>query len=373
VRTANIFNLGIKELRGLARDPILVALIVFAYTVVIYVSAKALPDNLHKAPIAIDDYDRSQLSERIDDAFLMPYFLRPERVDQVQMDRGMDSGRYTFGVVIPPDFQRDLLARRTPEIQVNIDATRMMQAFTGNRDIQMILIGEVQTFWDRYRKSVTLPVGLDLRSRFNPELNKTWFGALTSIIDQITLLSIILTGAALIREREHGTIEHLLVMPVTPIEIMVSKVWSMALVVLIATAGSLTLVVQGFLQVPIQGSIALFLAGALLFVFSTTSLGILMATFARSMPQFGLLMILVIMPLQILSGAFTPRESMPEFVQIFMLGAPNTHFVRLMQTVLFRGAGIVAAWPQLAALAVIGSVAFVISLRRFRRTLGSMA
>jgi ABC-2 type transport system permease protein len=373
MRPANIFHLGVKELRGLARDPIMVGLIIFAYTVVIFVSARAIPDNLHKAPIAIADQDGSPLSQRIADAFLMPYFMRPQMVNPAQMDEGMDTGRYTFGVTIPPEFQSDLLARRTPEIQLNIDATRMMQAFTGNRDVQTIIQGEVQEFWQRHREPFTVPVNLDLRSRFNPELNRTWFGALTSIIDQITMLSIILTGAALIREREHGTIEHLLVMPVTPFEIMVSKVWSMALVVLIATACSLAFVVQGFLKVPIQGSIPLFLAGVLLFVFSTTSIGIVLATVARSMPQFGLLMMLILIPLQVLSGAFTPRESMPEFVQTIMLGAPNTHFVALMQTVLFRGAGIEAAWPQFTALALIGGLLFAISLMRFRRTLGSMA
>lgn len=373
MRAANILHLGVKELRGLARDPILLGIIAFVFTVVIYSAAKALPDNLHKASIAIVDQDRSQVSERIADAFLMPHFQRPDRVDPAQMDAGMDLGRYEFGVVIPPDFQRDLLARRTPEIQLNIDATHMMQAFTGNRDVQMILQAEVQEFWQRYRTPLTVPVGLDLRSRFNPELNKTWFGALTELISQITMLSIILTGAAVIREREHGTIEHLLVMPVTPFEIMVSKVWSMALVVLIVAPCSLLFVIHGVLQVPIQGSLALFIAGTALFVFSTTSLGILMATFARSMPQFGLLMLLVITPLLILSGAFTPRESMPGFVQNIMLGAPNTHFVAFMQTVLFRGAGIDAVWPQLAALALIGTVMFTIALVRFRKTLGSMA
>jgi ABC-2 type transport system permease protein len=373
VRLANIVNLGVKELRGLARDPIMAGLVLFAFTVVVYATAKALPDNLHKAPIAIVDQDGSPLSQRISDAFLPPYFLPPDVVDTARMDAGLDSGRYTFGVIVPPEFQSDLLARRTPDIQLNIDATRMMQAFTGNRDVQAIILGEVQEFWNRYREPLNLPVALDLRSRFNPELDKTWFGSLTELINQITLLSIILTGAALIREREHGTIEHLLVMPVTPFEIMVSKVWSMALVVLVVSPLSILLVVQGFLQVPIQGSILLFLAGTALFVFSTTSLGILMATFARSMPQFGLLMMLVIIPLQILSGSFTPRESMPAFVQDIMLAAPNTHFVMLMQTILFRGAGIEAAWPQFAALTLIGTVLFAISLRRFRKTLGSMA
>src|SRR5690606_37320953 len=141
------------------------------------------------------------------------------------------------------------------------------------------------------------------------------------------MFSIILTGAALIREREHGTVEHLLVMPVTPVEIMVSKVWSMGLVVLVASAFALIFVVQGLLAVPIYGSVLLFLAGAALQLFATTSLGIFLATVAGSMPQFGMLLMLVLMPLQVLSGGMTPRESMPDIIQNIMLVAPNTHFV----------------------------------------------
>src|SRR5690606_16931887 len=179
-----------------------------------------------------------------------------------------------------------------------------------------------------------------------------------------TMLSIILTGAALIREREHGTIEHLLVMPVTPAQIMISKVWSMGLVVLVASGLSLILVVQGVLRVPIEGSIALFLAGAALHLFATTSMGIFMATLARTMPQFGLLLILTLLPLQMLSGGTTPRESMPPFVQDIMLAAPTTHFVSLGQAILYRGAGFNSVWPQFLGLLVIGLIFFIIALGR---------
>ena len=181
-----------------------------------------------------------------------------------------------------------------------------------------------------------------------------------------------LTGAALIREREHGTIEHLLVMPVTPAEIMVSKVWAMGLIVLAATAFSLVVVVQGLLDVPIQGSVPLFLAGAALEIFASTALGILLGTVSRSMPQFGLLLILILLPMEMLSGAMTPRESMPEFVQVVMLAAPNTHFVLLAQAILFRGAGLAVVWPQFLSLAAIGAVLFTISLLRFRKSISTM-
>ena len=184
------------------------------------------------------------------------------------------------------------------------------------------------------------------------------------------MLSIILTGAALIHEREHGTIEHLLVMPVTPFEIMTSKIVSMGLVVLLASSFSITVVVHWILGVPILGSIPLFIAATVLHLFATTCMGIFLATTAGTMPQFGMLLVLVLMPLQMLSGATTPRESMPEAIQNLMLVAPNTHFVMLAQSVLFRGAGLDVVWPQFVALLAIGSVMYYVSLRRFRVYLG---
>jgi ABC-2 type transport system permease protein len=369
MRLANVFQLGVKELWGLVRDPMLLALIVYAFSLSIYTASKSVPETLNRAAIAIVDEDQSPVSSRIITAFYPPYFTVPSLITQSQMDSRMDAGLDTFALDIPPNFQRDLLAGRSPTIQLNIDATRMSQAFTGGGYVQSIVTGEVNEFADRYRSKAPLPVDLALRARFNPQLNKGWFGAINNVISSITMLSIILTGAALIREREHGTIEHLLVMPVTPLEIMLSKIWSMGLVVLVASAFAIIVVVQWALAVPIQGSIWLFLLGTALQLFATTSMGIFLATVAGSMPQFGLLLMLVLLPLQVLSGGTTPRESMPEIIQNIMLAAPNTHFVILAQAVLFRGAGVDVVWPQLLALLVIGAVLFAFSLRRFRKFL----
>ena len=369
MRLANILELGVKELRGLARDPMLMILIVYAFTLSIYAASNAIPETLNRAAIAVVDEDQSPLSSRIITAFNPPYFTIPRLITQREMDSRMDAGVDTFALDIPPNFQRDLLARKSPTLQLNIDATRMTQAFTGGGYIQSIVSGEVGEFLNRYRSSPTVPVDLALRARFNPQLNKGWFGAINQVITSITMLSIILTGAALIREREHGTIEHLLVMPVTPFEIMASKIWSMGLVVLVASGVALLVVVQGFLAVPIEGSMGLFLLGTTLHLFATTCMGIFLATMAGTMPQFGLLLMLILMPLQALSGAMTPRESMPEIIQNIMLAAPNTHFVILAQSVLFRGAGLDVVWPQLLALLGIGAILFVLSLRRFRQFL----
>ncbi|MEI9598077.1 ABC transporter permease [Moellerella wisconsensis] len=369
----NIFNLGMKELRSLSRDKAMLGLIIFAFTVSIYSSATVTPGSLHNAPIAIADQDKSQLSTRIVNSFYAPFFQMPADIVPEQIDGLLDRGTYTFALDIPPNFQRDVLAGRQPEIQVNIDATRMSQAFLGNSYIQNIVQGEVNEFLAKTRNNSVLPVDLEVRMRFNPNLTQSWFGSVMAIINNITMLSIVLTGAALIREREHGTIEHLLVMPVTPFEIMLSKIWSMGLVVLLASVISLILVVKTLLHVPIEGSILLFICGVALSLFATTSIGIFMGTIARSMPQFGLLMILVLLPLNMLSGGMTARESMPQLVQDIMLTMPTTHFVSLAQAILYRGADFSIVWPQFIILFIIGAVFFIFALLRFRKTISSMA
>lgn len=252
---SNVFQLGLKELRSLYRDPALLVLIVYAFTLAIYTAATALPEAPHRATLGVVDEDQSQASRRIRNAFQLPYFLPPVPIDLRQMDSGMDAGLYTFTLNIPPGFQEDLLAGRNPTIQLNVDATQVSQAFTGAGHIQQIINDEVTAFVKRYRANTALPVEAVVRTAFNPNLTRSWFGAVNEVINQITMLSIILTGAALIREREHGTIEHLLVMPVTPFEIMLAKVWAMGLVVLLASAFALRFIVEGWLQIPIQGSL----------------------------------------------------------------------------------------------------------------------
>ncbi len=370
---SHVYRLGIKELWSLWRDPLMLVFVVYVFTVSIYTSATAMPEALNKASIAIVDEDASPLSARIAAAFFPPNFTYPAMIGLNEIDPGLDAGTYTFVLVIPPDYQRDVLAGKPVAMQLNVDATRMSQAFNGNGYIQQIVGTEVAEFRQRYRTNPAPPVDLALRARFNPALNESWFGSVMSIINNITMVSILLAGAALIREREHGTIEHLLVMTVTPAEIMTAKLWSMGLVVLLAAAVSLIFVVQGALAVTINGSVALFLGCAALTLFATLSMGIFMATLTRSMPQFALALILVLMPLQMLSGGSTPAESMPDFVQTIMQAAPTTHFVSAAQAILYRGAGFDVVWPQFVANFVIGAVFFTIALARFRKTLSQMA
>ena len=365
-RLTNIYHLGIKELYSLRYDPVMLFLIIYSFTFSVYMIAKGNVTGVVNAAVAIVDEDRSQLSQRINDALLPPQFLPPEQIRLDEVDAGMDIGRYTFVIDIPPNFQADIMAGLQPVIQLNVDATAMGMAGTGAGYIHRIIAHEVAVFLKGAGPEE--PVNIVARALFNPNLNSSWFDTVMEIANNITLLAIMLTGAALIREREHGTIEHLLVMPLTPAEIMFAKVWANGLAILVAASFSLYVIVQGLLAIPIIGSIPLFLGGTVLYLFSVTALGIFLATLARSMPQFGLLALLVFIVMIMLSGTHSPLESMPVLLQGIMQCVPSTHFINFTKAVLFRGAGMDVVWVDALAIAIIGTVFFIAALLRFRKT-----
>lgn len=368
-RLANILALGIKELFSIRADPVMLLLIVYTFSYAVYAVATGAKLEIEHASVAIVDEDHSEISRRIRDAIHEPFFQKPQEIAASEIGPSMDADRFLFVIEIPPKFESDLLSNRRPSIQINSDATAVAQAGNGTGYLQEIIAQQVMSYLGHAGGATELPVNFVVRVSFNPNLKSEWFTSVMQIINNITMLSIILTGAALIREREHGTIEHLLAMPVTPNEVMLAKIWANGLVILVAAALSLKLMVQFVLNVPIAGSLLLFLAGTMLYLFSVTALGILLATFTTSMAQFGLLVIPVLVILQMLSGSSTPIETMPTWLQKVMQLAPTTHFVSFSQAVLYRGAGLEIIWPQLLAMTVISGVIFVVSGLRFRRTL----
>jgi len=188
-----------------------------------------------------------------------------------------------------------------------------------------------------------------------------------AIIGNVNMLALVLAGAAIVRECEHGTMDHLLTMPLTPFEIAAAKVWANALVITVAVAVSLWLVVRLLLGINIVGSIPLFMVGVVLYLFFATAVGIFIGTIARSMPQLGLLFLLVALPLNILSGGNTPLDSMPPWLQAIMRLSPSTHFVSFAQAILFRGAGLDVVWPHFLTVTFVGSIFFTLAVARFRK------
>ncbi len=368
---SNIFRLGLKELVSLRYDFVLVFLIVYSFTYAVYAPSRGARMELANASVAVVDEDESPLSRRIHDALLEPYFFPPASLRVQDVDAAMDAARYTFVIDIPPGFEADVLRERRPAVQVNVDATAMSQAGSGTAYISNVIARELDAFARRAGPAAATPVNLVMRARFNPNLESSWFMAVMQLVNNVTLLAIFLAGAALIREREHGTIEHLLVMPLRPAEIMLAKIWANGLVIVVAAVLCLRLVIEGWLDVPIAGSVPLFAAGVVVYLFAVTSLGIFLATLVRSMPQFALLAFPVFIVMNLLSGGTTPFESMPPAVRAVMRFSPSTHFVSLSQAILYRGADLSIVWPQFAVTAGLGALFFTGSLLRFRRTVTS--
>lgn len=370
---SHIFRLGVKELISLLRDPVLVLLIVYCFTFSVYAPAKSAVLEVKHASIAVVDEDDSPVSRRIYDAILPPLFLRPVRIPFNDINDVTEESNFTFVVDIPPKFQHDLIKGGSPTIEIISDATAMNQAGRGPSYLENIITQTVEPYvpsgkHSKYRDLVRF----NPRARFNPNMQQSWFDAINQIINNISVLAIFLTGAAVLRERERGTIEHLLVMPLRPFELMFAKIWANGLVVVVAAMGSLFLVARGLLGVPVAGSTSLFASGLVVYLFSVTALGIMLATIVRSMPQFGLLAFPVFIIMNLLSGGQTPLESMPQALQKFMQLVPSTHFVSFAQAVLFRAADLSMVWRDLATMFVIGCVYILYTLSRFRKMLAAI-
>jgi ABC-2 type transport system permease protein len=371
-RVFNIFRLVIKELRSIRSDPTMLVLVIYAFTISVNTVASGAVTEATNLSVGIVDEDGSDLSRQLAEGLVRPTFQPPVHIAASQIDEKMDKGELLFVVEIPPHFEADLLAKRKTELQINVDATAVAQAGNGANYLKTALSNEVQNFLAGRQGSgsQSTPINLVVRARFNPNLKTAWFSAMTQVINEITLLTVILTGAALIREREQGTVEHLLVMPVVPAEIMLAKMVANGLVILAAAMFSLQFVVHLWIGAPIAGPIVLFLFGAALYALVVAALGILLGTLSTTMGQFGLLAMPVLMITQLLSGSSTPMESMPVWLQYVMKTiSPTPHFVSFAQAVLFRGADLTLVWKPLLAMLIIGSVYFVLAMSRFRRVI----
>ncbi|MDO8863629.1 ABC transporter permease [Haliea sp. E1-2-M8] len=365
----NVFWLFGKELKSVIGDPVMVILILWSFVVAVLLEASGAGDTVRNAAIAIVDEDQSVLSRQISAGLLPPWFQTPVAMSPEQADAAMNTGRVMFILSFPANFAADVIAGKKPAVQLQIDATAVSQAQLGTDYISNIVQSETRAFLSGNPDPPDPPLRLELRRAFNPNGNPIWFKAVSSLLNQLSVLTIALTGAAMLREREHGTIEHLMVMPLTPVEVALAKVLATMAVVLAAFIGSLLFVVQGALQVPVAGSVPLLVGGAAVYLWAAAAIGMFLGTMARSMAQFALLVIMVIIPVIMLSGGMGAVESQPEIVQRLTLALPSRHFLAFAKAVTFRGAGIESVWLELVLMAGLGAAFFAASLALFRRSM----
>lgn len=366
----NIFYLTIKEFRSLFSDPVLLGLIVYIFTFGIWTSVSATSTELKNAAVAIVDNDQSALSKQLKDSLLAPRFKPPVDIHAEEVDRGMDTGKYTFVLDIPPNYQADLLAGFNPKVQLLVDATAMTQAAIGTSYIQFIFAEEIQKFFHLNQITQAPPLQANIQSLYNPNHTSYWFMGIMQVVGYISLITLLLTGAAVIREKERGTIEHLLVMPVSSSEIAVAKIIANGTIILTISILSLYFVVHIGLQVPIHyDAIPLFALGVITFLFSIASLGILLAIIAPSMPQFGLLCIPIYVVMYMLSGIASPLDNMPDTMRMITQFSPQTILSTFSQEVLFKQAPLSMVKIHLFKMLGMGIVFLGIALAQFKSML----
>jgi ABC-2 type transport system permease protein len=363
-----------KELLQLSRDVVLLFFIVYAFTVDIYLAGSGVSLQLHKAAFAVMDSDHSFASRELLYRFQLPHFnLVGEVANPEESMKMLDDGKAIMVITTPPNFEQSLLRGEPTSVQLQVDATNSVIGFLASSYAAQI-VGQygLETGLAREGFSASdienVP-RIDSRHRvwFNPNQNDGWFMSISELLTVITLFAILLPAAAMVREKERGTVEQLLVSPLTSFQIMFPKVVAMSAVILAGTLISLSLILKPVFDVPFKGDLLLFFSVTTLYVFTTAGLGLFAATIARNLAQAGLMTILILAPMIFLSGAWTPPEAMPAWLRMGMTISPLHYYMDASFGILLKGAGIDTLWPSILSIAFLGSIVFGFGLWRFRR------
>lgn len=368
-----LFAMTIKEFPQLVRDRPVFAYIVFIFTLDIMIAAGQSVE-LHNAKVIVNDADRSMLSRELLYRFREPYFrmtdtnLHPD----IALD-WLDRGTATLLIDIPPDFSETLhLGDEVATVQMQVDTSVANVGFLSASYSSRIITGlGDELAQQRLAAAGPLPeINNQRRIRFNPDINESWFSTISELLVVITVACIFLPSVAMVREKERGTAEQLLVSPLSPFQIMFAKVFAMMMVTLSGAAFSLFIIMQPLFDVPARGSIALFFALTGLYAFASAGIGMLAATFARNTAQLGMLLMLIVFPTIMLSGLWVQLESMPTWLRQIMDLTPLRYFIDIAYGILLRGVDFEIILDSVLKMTTIGVLLFGAALWRFRRQFG---
>ncbi len=369
--------MGVKEFLQLGRDVVLMVFVVYLFTVDIYMQGGGISLELRNAITVVYDADRSEASRELIDRFRKPYFqLGRVLINATEGERLLDRGKAMVMLEIPPRFQESVLAGEPTEVLAQVDTSNSVLGLSAASYAERI-VGRysLERATDRLRSMgggrATWPrIDDDTRVWYNPTMRSSWFLSVSELLQVVTMLSIILPAAAMVREKERGTVEQLLVSPLSPFQIMFPKILSMTLVILTGTLVSLFVIMEPFFAVPMKGSLALFLLVTALYTFTTAGIGLFVSTIARNLAQVGMLSMLIVAPMIFLSGAFTPPEAMPGWLRAMVVLSPLNYYIKASFGILLKGAGLKILWDSIAAMALLGGIIFGFGIWRFRRQFG---
>lgn len=366
-----------KELIQFRRDIFLLIVVVYAFSADIYIAGSGIEMELKQAALTVADYDQSPASRDLIYSFRQPQFKYQGM--EMSGDRAMDlldAGKTMLYLEIPPDFNEALLSGKPTQVQLFVDTSNSVLGSMATSYAAQIVAGfGIQKAMERLSVGGAMGGSLPVvnsahRVWFNPNGSDRWFVPINEMITMITMLSIMLPAAAMVREKERGTVEQLLVSPLTPLEIMLPKVLAMTFVILIGV----TLAVYGVLgpvfEIPFRGNMLLFYVLTAIYVFSTAGFGLAISTVVNNLAQVGLMVIMLLSPMLLLSGAFVPPEAMPTLLGYIILLSPMHHYIEIVMGIFLKGIGLDVLWPSVLGLLLVGAGVFAFGTWRFRRQFG---
>ncbi len=365
-----------KEFIQFFRSKPLVILVIWTIAVEIAICAYAITYDVTHIPVVVQDLDASALSRELVGRFSQtPYFeVRYQTMDQKELDRLLESGRATLGLVIPPDFSHQIGQSLPASVQVLLDGS--------NSNSALIALGYSNHLIRRYSRDLELQLVRRMvgdpgpvpslrnqpRAWYNPDLMSVHFVVVSMLVLGVMMIAILHPAAALAWEKEAGTIEQLLVMPFRKWELMLAKVVPTFVVSLASLA--LALWVPWWFGVPIRGSLPLFFALSAIFLFSSLGLGLLFGSIAKNLQQALLLGFFAIFPIFVISGTMVPVESMPRPIQLLSYLSPLRYYLEIGLGVFLKGVGMEVLWPQALAMGILSFGIFALGLWRFERQIG---
>ncbi len=363
----------VKEIRQLLRDVPLLLFLIYAFTIEIYLAGSGGALELNRAKVIVHDADRTDASRDLIYRFMPPYFEMAGEVRDIRTGLAMlDRGDALVLLDVPERFEETLIrGERAASVQMQIDTSNTTLGYLAASYGAQIGAIFVRERTESFFQDEGLPViRNEQRVWFNQDLKDSWYKVISELLTMMTAVSVLLPGAAMVREKERGTIEQLLVSPISPFQVLISKVLAMDIVILIATAVSLFVIMQPLFGLPARGSLVLFFSLVALYVFTTAGLGLVVATVARNSAQVGMLTILFVTPMIMLSGTWTPPEAMPRVLQFLIRLSPLNHFIEISYGILLRGAGVALLWDSILAMFIMGNLLLLVGVWRFRRMFG---
>ncbi|MCU0571274.1 MAG: ABC transporter permease [Oculatellaceae cyanobacterium Prado106] len=364
---SSFWALAIKEVTQILRNKQLIFLLIFPPTVQLLIFGFALSPEVHFLKLGIVDYANSQTSRELVTAltenriFLAQDYLFSEQL----LGEQVRQGQLTAGLVIPPDFDRQLSQNQAADIQVLIDGVDANTAGIASGYMNQIV---TQFSRSLNPNPVASRIEPEVSFLYNPGLISSWFFVPGVLGTVLTLTSSLVSSATVVREKDTGTLEQLLMTPAQAWEILLAKIVPLFVLLMGDVLLALTVAKLVF-NIPFRGNLALFLLVAALYVCVGISIGILLATVSKNQQQVVLSSFFLNLPLIQTSGAIAPIESMPTFFRYLSLLNPLRHFVVIVRGFLLKGIGIVEVWPHVAALAMFTIVLLTISSLKFRRQL----